>query len=175
MLVSRLTPVPPELVEVVAPKLSVALDVPTSMPMPVGLVIVVVGLVRLPATPVRLMPVVALFVEEMLPKVAASVPVERLSAWPLPFSVTSEMVSVPKLVPLMSVVEFPPVNPVNVLPDATAIAFPVVMFTMVPLPLFVAGKGSLPDGGVRPVMDDRLAVASCPMKRCPLSKVTGPA
>ena len=117
VLVSRLTPVPPETVEVVLPKLSVALDVPTLMPMPVGFVIVVVGVVRLPATLVRLMPVVPLLVDEMLPKVAASVPVVRLRAWPVPFSVTSEMVSVPKPVPVISVVESPPVNPRNVLPE----------------------------------------------------------
>ena len=175
VLVNRLTPVPAELVEVVLPKLSVPLEVPTLMPMPVGLVTEVVGLVRLPATPVRLIPVVALLVDEMLPKVAASVPVVRLRAWPVPFNVTSEMVSVPKLVPLISVVEFPPVNPRNVFPEPTVIAFPVVMLTIVPLALFMVGKGSLPAGGVRLVIVDKLAVASCPIKRCPLSKVTGPA
>jgi len=62
LLVSRLTPVPPEPVEVVLPKFSVALEVLTPMPMPIEFVIVVVGLVRLPATPVRLMPVVPLLV-----------------------------------------------------------------------------------------------------------------
>ena len=165
---------PPDKLEAVSPKLSVAPDVPTLMPMPVGFVIVVVGVVRLPATPVKLMPVVPLLVDEMLPKVAASVPVLRLRAWPVPFNVTSEIVSVPKPAPVISVVESPPVNPRNVLPDATVIAFPVVMLTIVPLPLFVAGKGSLPVGGVRPVMDERLAVASCPIRRWPLSRVNGP-
>ena len=175
VLVSKLIPVPPEPVEAVVPKFSVALDVPTLMPIPAGLVIVVVGVVRLPATPARLMPVVVLLVDEMLPKVAASVPVVRLRASPVPFSVTSEMVSVPKLVPLMSVAAFPPVNPRKVLPEATVIAVDaLVMLTMVAFPLLVAGKGSLPAGGVRPVMAERLAVASCPIKRWPLSRVTGP-
>ena len=78
----------------------------------------------------------------------------------MPFRVTSDMVNVPKPLPVMSVVESPPVKPVNVLPDATVIAFPVVMLTIVALPLFVVGKGSLPAGGVRPVIEERLAVAS---------------
>ncbi len=53
--VSRLTPAAPEPLEVVLPKLSVALDVSTLMPIPVGFVTVVVGDVRLPAALVRLM------------------------------------------------------------------------------------------------------------------------
>src|ERR1043166_3842855 len=175
VLVSRLTPAPPDNVEVVLPKFRTAVDVPTLMATPVAFVIVVVGLLRLPATPVKLMPVVALLVDEILPKVAVSAPVVRFRAWPVPFSVTSEMVMAPKPVPLISVVEFPPVNPVNMFPDATVIAFPVVMLTIVPFALFVVGKGSLPLGGVIPVIAERLAVASWPMKRCPLSKVTGPA
>ena len=78
--VVRLTAVPPDSVAAVLPKLSVALEVFTLMPIPVGLLIVVEPEVKLPPTLVRLMPVVALFVEEMLPKVAASVPVESDSA-----------------------------------------------------------------------------------------------
>ena len=163
LLFCRLTPVLPEALAVVLPKLSVALEKLTLMPIPVGSVIVVVGVVRLPPTLARLTPVVALVFDEILPKLAARVPVARSSARPVPFSVTSEMVSVPNPLPVMSVVEFPPVNPRNVLPNATVIAFPVVMLTITPLALFVAGKGSLPDGGVRPVIDERLAVASCPI------------
>ena len=101
--VVRLMPVPPEPVTDVLAKLSVALEVFTLMPMPVEFVTVVEPLVKLPATLVRLIPVVALFVEEMLAKVPVRVPVERFSAWPLPFSVTSEMLSVPKPLPLISV------------------------------------------------------------------------
>src|SRR5712671_6218087 len=89
------TPVFPEAFTVVFPKLSVALDVLTLMPLPVGLVMVLVGEVRVPATPVRLMPLVALSVDDMLMKVAARVPVVRLSACPIPFNLTSETVSVP--------------------------------------------------------------------------------
>lgn len=174
VLVRRFTPVPPDRLEVELPKLSDALDVMTLMPMPVGFVTVVVGLVRLPATLVRLTPVVALLADEMPPNVAANVPVVRLRARPVPFSVTSEIVSVPKPAPLISVVESPPVNPRSVLPEPTVIAFPVVMLTIVALPLSVAGKGSLPAGGVSPVIAERLAVASCPINRCPLSRVTGP-
>ena len=78
----------------------------------------------------------------------------------MPLSVTSEIVRVPKLLPVISVVESPPVNPRKVLPEPTVIAFPVVMLTMTPLPLFVVGKGSLPAGGVRPVIAETLAVES---------------
>src|SRR6266850_1459034 len=144
VLVVRLIPVPPDRVEDVLPKLSVALEVFTLKPIPTGLVMVVVGLVRLPATLVRLMPVVVLAVAEMLSNVAASVPVVRFSAWPVPFSVTSAMVSVPKLVPLISTKEFPPVKPRSVLPDATFIELlKLVMLTIIAFPLLVAGKGSL--------------------------------
>ena len=85
------------------------------MPMPVGFVIVVEPLVRLPATVVRLRPVVALFVEERLPNVPLRVPVVRFKVLPVPFNVTSETLSVPKLVPVISEVALPPVNPRRVL------------------------------------------------------------
>src|SRR6185369_11815086 len=171
----KTTPAAPEPFTVVFPKFSVPLDETTLIPLPVGLLTVVVGDVRVPATLVRSMPVVPLLVDEMLPKVAASVPLVRSSAWPVPFRVTSEMVNVPKLLPVISVVEFPPVNPRNVLPDPTVIAAPFVMLTITPLALFVAGNGSLPVGGVRPVIEERLAVASWPINFWPLSRVTGPA
>ena len=80
LLFTRLTPVPPEALDVVLPKLSVALDEPTLTPIPVGSVTVVVGVVRLPATLLRLTPVVPLVLDEMLPKVAARVPVVRSRA-----------------------------------------------------------------------------------------------
>jgi len=113
--VVKLTPVPPDAVADTVPKLNGALDVFTLMPMPVGLVIVVVGVVRLPATVVRLRPVVALFVEERLPNVLLRVPFVRFKVWPLPFSVTSDTLSVPKPVPVISEVALPPVNPRRVL------------------------------------------------------------
>ena len=107
--VVRLTPVPPDPVTEVLAKLRVALDVLTPMPIPVGLVIVVEPDVKLPATVVRLIPVVALFVDEILPNVPLRVPVVRFSARPLPFSVTSEILAVPKLLPSISVTALPPV------------------------------------------------------------------
>ena len=113
--VVRLTPVPPEPVTEVLAKLNARLDVFTLMPMPVGLVIVVEPVLKLPATVVKLRPVVALFVEERLPNVPLRVPVVRFNVWPLPFKVTSETLSVPKVEPLISVVALPPVNPRNVL------------------------------------------------------------
>ena len=113
--VVRLIPVPPEPVTDVAAKLSARLEVFTLIPMPVGFVIVVDPVVKLPATVVRLRPVVALFVEERLPNDPLRVPVERFSVFPLPFNVTSETLSVPKVVPVISDVALPPVNPRRVL------------------------------------------------------------
>ena len=96
--VRRLTPVPPDPVTDVFAKLSARLEVLTLMPIPVGLVTVVEPVVKLPPTVVRLIPVVALFVEERLPNVAAgdSVPFVRFNVCPLPLSVTSEIAAVPK-------------------------------------------------------------------------------
>ena len=113
--VVRLIAVPPEPVTDVAAKPSVRLDVLTLMPIPVEFVTVVEPVVKLPATVVRLSPVVALFVEDRLPNEPLRVPVERFSVFPLPFNVTSETLSVPKVVPVMSDVELPPVNPRRVL------------------------------------------------------------
>src|SRR6185369_9982426 len=65
-LVVRLTPVPPEAVEVVAPKSNAPLEVLTLIPIPPGLVMLVEPLDILPATVVRVTPVVELLVDEML-------------------------------------------------------------------------------------------------------------
>src|SRR5207244_3376889 len=109
----------------------------------------------------RLIPVVELLVDEMAPNVAASVPLLRSRAWPTPFRVTSEIVRVPKPLPLISVTELPPVKPVSVLPEPTVVEVPELgIKTVVRLPLLVTGSGSLSGDGVRPVIDDRLAVAS---------------
>ena len=115
LFVVRLIPVPPEPVTDVAAKLSPRLELATLMPMPVGFVIVVDPVVKLPSTLVKLRPVVALFVEERLPNEPLRVPVVRFKVWPLPFNVTSETLSVPKLVPVISDVALPPVNPRRVL------------------------------------------------------------
>ena len=162
--VVRLTPVPPEPVTDVLAKFNVPLEVLTLMPMPVGLVMVVEPVVKLPATVVKLIPVVALLVAEMLPKVPLRVPLVRFSAWPFPFRVTSEILAVPKPLPLISGAALPPVKPRKVLFEPRLIpAVALVMLTIVAFPLFVVGNGSLPAGGVTPEMVERLAVASCPM------------
>lgn len=170
--VVRLIPVLPDPVTDVAAKLSAALEAFTLIPMPVEFVTVVEPVVKLPPTPLRLIPVVALFVDEMLAKLPFRVPVVRFSAFPVPFNVTSETFSVPKLVPLISEVALPPVKPRNVLPEPTVIPLPV-MFTIAEVG-FGDGNGSLPVGGVRSVIEERVAVASCPMNFWPFSKVTGP-
>src|SRR6185369_4905703 len=115
----RLTPVPPDVVTDVLAKFNVALELPTLMPIPVEPLMVVDPVVKLPATPLRLIPVVALLADEMLAKLPLRVPVVRFSARPVPFNVTSETFSVPKPVPVISVVALPPVNPRSVLPDPT--------------------------------------------------------
>ena len=140
VLLLRKTPVSPDWVELELPKLRLALEFATIAPMPKGLVMVVVELVRPPPTSDKLMPVVALLLDEILLNDAESVPVVRFRAWPVPFSVTSAMVKVPKLVPLISVPEFPPVKPRSVLPAATLIPFEaLVTLTIVAFPLLVAG------------------------------------
>ena len=170
----RLIPVLPVPVTEVAAKLNVPLEPLTLMPMPVEFVTVVEPVVKLPPTPLRLIPVVPLVAEEMLPKLPFRVPVVRFSAFPVPFNVTSETFSVPKPVPLISEVELPPVKPRNVLFEPTIIPLPV-MFTMLAVGFAIAGnEGSLPTGGVMPVIEDRVAVASCPMNFWPFSRVTGP-
>src|ERR1041385_5514288 len=170
--VVRLTPVPPEVVTDVLAKFNVPLEVFTLMPIPVEPLMVVEPVVKLPPTLVRLIPVVALLDEEMLAKLALRVPVVRFSALPVPFKVTSEMVRLPKLVPVISEVELPPVNPRNVLPEPTVIPLPV-MFTIL-APGFAGGRASLPVGGVMPVIEEIVALASCPMNFWPVSKLTGP-
>lgn len=165
-------PVPPDPVTDVAAKLSVAPEETTFMPIPVEFVTVVEPVVKEPPTLVRLIPVVALSVEEMLAKLPLRVPVVRFSALPVPFKVTSETFNVPKPVPLMSEVALPPVNPRRVLPEPTVIPLPV-MFTIATVG-FGPGKGSLPCAGVMPVIEERLAVASCPINLWPFSKVNGP-
>jgi len=79
----------------------------------------------------------------------------------LPFKVTSETLSVPKPLPVISGAAFPPVNPRNVLFRPTVMPIPaLVMLVIVPLPLFITGNEALPAGGVKPVIVERLAVAS---------------
>jgi hypothetical protein len=170
--VVRLTPVPPEVVTDVLAKFNVALELATLMPIPVEPLVVVEPVVKLPPTVVRLIPVVPLVADEMLEKLPLRVPFVRFSAFPVPFNATSETLSVPKLVPVISEVELPPVNPRNVLPEPTVIPLPV-MFTIAPVG-FAGGKGSLPVAGVIPEIVEIVAVASCPINFWPLSKVTGP-
>ena len=134
-----------------------------------GFVTVVLPAVRLPLTLVSAMPPAALFVELMLVKVAARVPVVRLSAWPVRLGEslmsTSATVRVPKLVPLMPMpVVLPTVKPrirLLVAPLVRLMAFTaLVILAIVAFPLFIAGNAALPVPGFRPVMVERLALAS---------------
>ena len=174
VLVVKLTPVLVELVTDVLAKLNAPLEVFTLMPIPVGLEIVVEPVVKVPAIDVKLIAFPALLVDEMLAMFAVRVPLERLSAWPFPFSVTSEILSVTKPEPVMSGAALPPVYPRRILFCATVIPMPaLVTVTNVP-PGLVAGSGSLPAGGTTPEMFERVSVASCPMNFWPFSKVKGP-
>src|SRR5689334_8303651 len=163
VLVVRLTPVPPEPVTDVLAKLNVRLDVLTLIPAPVGFVTVVEPVLKLPPTLVRLRPVVALFVEERLPNVPLRVPVVRFKVLPLPFNVTSETLSVPKVEPVISDVALPPVKPRSVLFWATVMPMPALVMLTIGAPGFVVGNGSLPVAGVMPEIVERVCVASCPM------------
>ena len=156
-------PAPPDPETEVLAKPNVRLELPTLMPIPVGFVIVVEPVDKLPATLERVIPVVALFVELMLANVPLRVPVERFSAPPLPFSVTSETLSVPKPLPKISGSALPPVNPRRRLLLPTLIPCPALVMLTIGAPGLVAGKASLPAGGVTPEMFDSVSVASCPM------------
>ena len=114
-LFTRLTPVPPDVDTEVFAKFRLAAELLTSIPIPLEPVTVVEPVVKLPATPDRKRPVVALPAEEMLANVPLRVPVVRFRVRPLPFRVTSKTFNVPKPLPLMSPVELPPVNPRSVL------------------------------------------------------------
>ena len=63
----------------------------------------------------------------------------------------------------MSEAAFPPVNPRNVLFEATVIPIPALVMFTIGAAGFVVGKASLPVDGVIPVMLERVAVASWPM------------
>ena len=108
----RLTPVPPDEVTAVLLKSKLPLEVAMLMPMPVGLAIVVEPLTKLPETVFKLIPVPP---ADMLAMVAVRAPLVRVSAPPVPFSVTSEMFSVTKPEPVISGAALPPVYPRRIL------------------------------------------------------------
>ena len=92
---------------------------------------------------------------------------------------TSAIVTAPKLVPEMPTpVVFPTVRPLTTFVPAPPtplrvmpLPAPLVIFVMVPFPEFIAGKGVLPEGGVKPVRADRVEVESWPINLWPFSKV----
>ena len=51
---------------------------------------------------------------------------------------------------------------------------PALVMLTIGAPGLVAGKASLPVAGVMPEIEERVAVASCPMNFWPLSNVKGP-
>ncbi len=177
LLVARLTAVPAAfLLTFAVPKLKFAPAgaLEMSMPLPPGFVMVVVPeTVSAPPTPLSVTPVfVPVFDAEMSPTVAASVPVVRLSARPSPLMERALTVSVPKLVPMMSV---PAAPELPVLKPRSVLFWPSVMMFAPALSIVgeepAAGNGSLPAGTV-PV-----SVASrkpWPMSFCVFSSVMPP-
>lgn len=182
VLVSRLIPVPPDPVELVAAKLKFALEVLMLRPMPVGFVMVVEPLDILPATLVKLIPVVELFVDDMLPKAAVdetgplSVPVVRLRARPLlPPMVVSASVRVPKLLPVSAVAPTAvtlSVTPRIVLADPKVMLSTAAVMTGFEPP--VEGRRFVPDGVLNPVIVNIDWLAPCPMSFSPLVSVKPP-
>src|SRR5436190_13037136 len=117
--------------------------------------------VKLPVVLERLIPLAAPF-DEMLVKVNVPPVLESETAVPVLVAMLTSLT----LTPVMAAPgSFIPVLVVELIwrPLTTVFVLRVtvlVMFVMVALPLFIAGKVSLPVGGVVPVSVIRLAVAS---------------
>ncbi len=134
---------------------------------PVDPLIVPPVAVMVPVILIREMAVVEELEDKVL-KLALAVPFPSDKHCPVPVMDTSEMVTVPKPDPVIAEpVVLPMVSPlIRLLPPTTfklmacVPATMVVKFTMVPFPLFMAGRAVLYTGTVYPVMLDRLAVAS---------------
>src|SRR2546423_3684251 len=168
-----LTPFPPP-VHDAFPKLMLAAELEITMHSLLLPDTVVEPNATVPATATKLSPEVLLDVVVTLAnaEVAASVPVARFNACPVPFNVMSGVVlsptvSVPKLAPeaiLVPVPTFPIVKPRSVLlfptPMLTAFTFVVVIVGLAPP---VAGNASLKLGTVTPEMVARLAEAPAPI------------
>ena len=91
-------------------------------------------LVSVPETVKKLITSEAAFVEEILVKFAANIPLVKSNTAPLPFRAISEVVNVPKLEPTISLTLFPMSKPRSVFPDARVIVVPLlVRFGLVPL------------------------------------------
>src|SRR5947209_10499424 len=122
------------------------------------------------------MPLAAPLAEIAL-KVAARLPLARLTGVPVVLLiVTSATVRVPKPLPLIPVpVVFLSVSPRTVLFDPRLMPLPLLVISaIVALLLFVAGSAALLAPGVRPVIAERVVVASCPISFWPARSVTGP-
>ena len=108
------SPTAPDVLRVVLPNENVPeAELAIEMPDWVGLVIVVVGEVNDPMTlELNVIPEAGALVETIPSNVAASVPVESVSAPPVPLRVVSSSVNVPNPEPEISVVvAFPSVSP----------------------------------------------------------------
>jgi len=160
--------VPPA--QVVLPKLISAVVVPIRIHCVVGFVIEVPPVtVILPVIPDNVMPWAAALPDDvMLVNVAASAPLCRPSAPPVPLSVTSLAVSVPKFTPepILNPVVLPMVKPRSVLLLPARMLTPVVAAATVVITGAawpVVGKGSLPAGTLTPAITSRDWLAPSPI------------
>ena len=131
--------------------------------------------VKLPVVLERLMPLAAPFAEMLINENVPAV-LDNETAVPVVVATLTSLTLTPVIALPGS---FIPVELVELIWSPRTVAFVLsvtvlVMFVTVALPLFIAGKASLPDGGVVPVIVMRLAVASCPISFWPLKRVTAP-
>src|SRR2546422_770086 len=177
-LLFRLIPsVPPE--QVVLPKSALALEPVIRMHCVVLPEIEVPPVaVSEPVTEPSVMPCAVLESDWILVNVAASAPLVRLRAPPVPLSNNSRVVSVPKLAPeaILNPPVLPMVKPRKVLLAPTArlmpLTAPAVVITGGALP--VEGRGSLPGGTATPTIDAKDALAPSPISCWLFSSVTPP-
>jgi hypothetical protein len=131
--------------------------------------------VKLPVVFTREIPLAAPL-EEMLMKESAPPMLERETAVPVVVATLTSLMVTPVMALTGSLM---PVLAVELIcsPLTSAFVFSVtvlVRLLTVASPLFIAGKESLPAGGVAPMMVARLALASCPISFWPLLSVTAP-
>src|SRR2546422_3950267 len=163
-------PCVPALVTLVVPKFAVRLEPVILMPsLPVFEIAVVPETVKEPEMVVSVRPAAAAaLVEVMLANVAASAPLVKLSAAPVPLKVISLIVRVPKLAPeaILDPVVLPIVKPRRVLLLPTPMLMPLVAAAAVVITggaLPVVGKGSLPGGTLTPAIVASDALAPSPI------------
>ena len=131
-----------------------------------------------PVTPVRLTlfaPPLDVIEVKALFGATANEPVASANACPLLLRMTSRTLRAPKLVPVIDApVALPEVNPYRWLPEASTMALVPPIRVAAGAPVFMTGSGSLSGRRLKPVRSTKVCVASCPIRRWLLSRVSGP-